>query len=482
MTLGGIPSSPLYTDFYQLTMAQGYFVTGRHRQPAAFDLHFRTNPFKGGFLIAAGIDSALEYLTRFRFQAAEIAYLERQGFRKDFLKYLRNLKLTLSVDGVREGETVFAHEPLVRVTGPLLECQIAETLMINAVHFSSLVATKAARIVRAARGRPVMDFGLRRAQGPAGLLASRAAYIGGVTATSNVLAGQLYDLPVVGTQAHSWIQAAGGEEKAFLEFADLYREKSVLLIDTYNTLKSGMPHLLKVLPKLARRGIRIRGVRIDSGDLAYLSKRVRAQLDEAGFPEVQIVASGQLDEYIIESLLNQDAKIDGFGVGTKLATSYDEPALDMVYKLSMIGGRPELKISDSLAKMNEPGLKKLWRYFDESGEFLLDAIVLENEKNIRQVLHPYYHHAATPVRGLSWESLMQPMMRAGRRIRKLVSAKEARAYTAGRLERLPEEHKRFYFPHVYRVGVSEKLFQLKERLIARRIGVSAAKDAARERL
>lgn len=469
-TAAGIPVSPLYTDLYQWTMAQGYFVRGLHRAPASFDLHFRNNPFKGGFVIATGMEAAADYLAGFRFRADELEYLASLGFRKDFLAYLRRLRLQIDIHAVREGEVVFPHEPLARVTGPLLECQLAETLMINVTHFSSLVATKASRMVRAAQGRPLVDFGLRRAQGPAGMLASRAAYIGGASATSNVLAGQRYGLPVVGTQAHSWIQAIGDEARAFRDFARLYRENTVLLIDTYNTLKSGVPNLLKVLPGLQREGIRIRGVRIDSGDLAYLSKRVRAQLDEAGFADVQILASGQLDEYIIESLLNQEARIDGFGVGTKLATSYDEPALDMVYKLSMVRGRAEIKISDSLTKMNEPGLKKVWRYLDQDGNFLLDAIVLESEKRARQVLHPYYHHAATPVRGVAWEDLMVPLMRRGRLARRPVSAREARDYTASRLARLPEEHKRFYFPHIYRVGVSEKLFQLKERLIARRTG------------
>ncbi|HTL47242.1 MAG TPA: nicotinate phosphoribosyltransferase [Verrucomicrobiae bacterium] len=475
-----IPHSPLYTDLYQFTMAQGYFFTRRHLQPAVFDLHFRNNPFEGGFVIASGIEEAADYFSDFRFHPGDLEYLRAQGFKKEFLSYLKGMRLRLDVEAVREGEVVFPHEPLMRVHGPLLESQLAETVLINLVHFSSLVATKASRIVRAARGRTVIDFGLRRAQGPAGFQASRAAYVGGVHATSNVLAAKTYGLPVSGTQAHSWIQAVGDEKQSFLDFGRLYRDQAVVLIDTYNTLKSGLPHLLEALEVLRREGIEIKGVRIDSGDLAYLSKRVRAQLDNAGFPKVQIFASGQLDEYIIESLLNQDAKIDGFGVGTKLATSYDEPALDMVYKLARIRDKPEIKISDSLTKMNEPGLKQVRRFYSEEGSFLLDAILLEGEKEVPQILHPFYQLANTPVRGLRHERLLQPLIRKGKRVRPKPAAAEARRYAQERLALLPEEHKRFYYPHIYRVGVSQKLFQLKERLIAGRLGVREKKAISRK--
>ena len=462
--------SPLYTDLYQLTMSQAYFLTGRHRQKAVFDLHYRSNPFKGGYLIATGMREVAELLSEFRFSFDDLSYLKKQGFQKSFLDYLKTFRFRLDMEAVAEGEVVFPHEPIVRVEGSLVDCQLAETILINMTHFSSLVATKASRIVQAARGRSVLDFGLRRAQGLAGISSARAAYIGGVDGTSNAYSAKRYGIPVFGTQAHSWIQAVRDEKKSFLEFSRIHGRDTVLLIDTYSTLESGMPNLLAALKTLRREGIEIKGVRIDSGDLAYLSKRVRAQLDQSGFPNVKIFVSGSLDEYIIESLLSQDAKIDGVGVGTKLSTSYDEPALDMVYKLASIDGHSEIKISDSLTKMNEPGRKKVHRYVSHSGEFLLDAILLASEKSITEVYHPFYQLASTSVKGLSWESLLKPLMRSGRVVSEDVSVSSARMYAASRLALLPPEHKRFYYPHIYRVGVSGKLFQLKEKLIAQRLG------------
>ncbi|MDP3919879.1 MAG: nicotinate phosphoribosyltransferase [Candidatus Omnitrophota bacterium] len=460
--------TPLYTDLYQLTMAQGYFLTGRHRQHAVFDLFFRSNPFKGGYLLAVGMDEALRVLSGLRFQRQDLAYLKRLGFAPSFLTYLERFRFRLSAESVIEGEVVFPREPLLRVEGSLLECQLAETLLINFVHFPSLVATKASRIVRAAEGRSVLEFGLRRAQGLAGIAASRAAYIGGVDGTSNVMCGQIYGVPVFGTQAHSWIQAIRDEKKAFLEFSRIQREKTVLLIDTYNTLKSGLPHLLQTLQILRREGIAIRGVRIDSGDLAYLSKKLRAALDEAGYPEILIFASGSLDEYIIESLLKQNARIDGFGVGTKLSTAYDEPALDMVYKLCMIEGHSEIKISDNLEKMNEPGRKRTWRFYSDSKQFLLDAIGMEDESKPGKVIHPFFEYATTPVRGLKGEVLLRQVMKNGKFLLKGQGVEQARAYARERLALLPDEHKRFYYPHTYRVGITQKLFRMKEKLFAKR--------------
>lgn len=461
--------SPLYTDLYQLTMAQGYFLTGLYRQKAVFDLTYRTNPFRGGYLIVNGIDEAVECLANLHFGKDDLEFLASQGFHKSFLRYLKNFRFRLDMDGVAEGEIVFPHEPLLRVQGSLPECQMAETLLINLVHFPSLVATKASRIIRAAEGRTVIEFGLRRAQGLAGLQSSRAAFIGGADGTSNTYAGKLYDIPVFGTQAHSWIQAFRDEEKSFLAFSRIHRERTVLLIDTYNTLQSGLPHLLSALKKLRREKIEIRGVRIDSGDLAYLSKKVRQCLDREGFAAVKIFVSGQLDEYIIESLLKQGAKIDGFGVGTKLATSYDEPALDMVYKLAMVNGFSEIKITDSMLKMNEPGLKKVWRYVGDEGEFLLDAIVLEKEKKINEVFHPFFSLARTPVERHTCRELFGPVMRRGKLVRSPRRVREIRDDVLKRLARLPEEHKRFYYPHIYRVGVSRQLFNLKQRLITERM-------------
>ncbi|HOW58579.1 MAG TPA: nicotinate phosphoribosyltransferase [Candidatus Omnitrophota bacterium] len=462
--------SPLYTDFYQLTMAEGYFLTGLFRQKAVFDLYYRKNPFQGGYLIAAGMDEAVRLLSKFRFTKSDLNYLKEHGFKQSFLNYLKTFRFGLNVQSVREGEIVFPHEPLMRIEGSILEAQLVETLLINFVHFSSLVATKASRIVQAASGRKVVEFGLRRAQGLAGIMASRAAYIGGVDGTSNVLAAKTYDLPIFGTQAHSWIQAFRNEEKSFWEYARIHKEKTVLLIDTYSTLQSGLPHLIRCLKRLRKKQIEIHGVRLDSGDLAYLSKEVRRVLDVEGFPRVQIFASGQLDEYIIESLLKQKASLNGFGVGTKLVTAYDEPALDMVYKLSEINCQPEIKISDTLSKMNEPGKKKVFRFFAKDGQFFLDGIALEHEKTPPKLIHPFNSMAHTKTKGLKAEPLFHALMKKGKVVAGKVPVREIREYAKKRLVLLPEEHKRFFYPHIYRVGVSKKLFDLKEKMILKRLG------------
>jgi len=460
--------SPLYTDLYQLRMAQGYFLTRRHHQKAVFDLFYRSNPFKGGYVIAAGIDEVAQCLSGFCFKKDDLEYLEENGFQKSFLNYLRTFRFRFDMESVLEGEVVFPREPILRAQGTLLECQLAETILINMIHFPSLVATKASRVVRAAEGRSVIDFGLRRAQGLASLSASRAAYIGGTDGTSNVLVGKMYGVPIFGTQAHSWIQSFRDEERAFLEFARIYKNDTNLLIDTYSTLKSGLPHLIRAAKKLRKEGIEIQGVRLDSGDLAYLSKKVRQALDQEGFGKIQIIVSGNLDEYLVESLLKQNAKIDGFGVGTKLVTSYDEPALDMVYKLSTIDGHSEIKISDSLEKMNEPGTKKVWRFLGEGGEFLLDSVLLDSERKLQEVFHPFYKFANTPVSSLRHENLFTPLMKRGKIVRRSAPIAEIRAFAKQRLSQLPEEHKRFYYPHIYRVGISPKLFRLKEGLISKR--------------
>ncbi len=460
--------SPLYTDLYQLKMAQGYFLTRRHHQRAVFDLFYRSNPFKGGYCIAAGINEAAQCLSEFRFKKDDLDYLKENGFQRPFLNYLKTFRFQFNAESVLEGEVIFPREPILRVEGTLLECQLAETVLINLIHFPSLVATKASRVARAAEGRSVIDFGLRRAQGLASLAASRAAYIGGTDGTSNVLVGKIYGVPIFGTQAHSWIQAFRDEEKAFLEFARIYKNNTNLLIDTYSTLKSGLPHLIRAAKKLRKEGIEIRGVRLDSGDLAYLSKKVREGLDQEGFRKIQIIVSGNLDEYLVESLLKQGAPIDGFGVGTKLITSYDEPALDMVYKLCTIDGKSEIKISDSLEKMNEPGRKKVWRFTGAGGEFLLDSVLLEEERKLKEVFHPFYKFANTPVAKLRHEALFSPLVKRGKVVRKFSAISEIRAYAKSRLAQLPEEHKRFYYPHIYRVGISPRLFRLKEKLIKKR--------------
>src|SRR6185503_2642268 len=341
---------------------------------------FRDNPFKGGYVVFAGLADLLEVLEGLSFGKEDLEYLREQGFQQTFLDYLKNFRFKGKIYSVREGEIVFPLEPIIRVEGTFLETQLIETLLLNFINFESLIATKASRMVQAAQSRKVVDFGLRRAQGLAGIQASRAAMIGGVTATSNVYSSFLYSLSPSGTQAHSWIQSFPDELTAFRKFVEIYPERSTLLVDTYNTLKSGLPNAIIVAKEMESKGHRLSGIRLDSGDLAYLSKRARIMLDEADLHYVKIVASNQLDEGIIKSLLDQNAPINVFGVCTSLLTGQDTPALDGVYKLSFYDGQPRLKISENLAKTSLPGVKKIIRYTDPEGFFYGDGILLEDEK------------------------------------------------------------------------------------------------------
>lgn len=457
----------LYTDLYELTMAQGYFLSGRAHRPAAFEYFFRTNPFNGGYVIFAGLGDLVEILQELRFSADDLDYLHRQGFRAEFLDYLRTFRFRGTLWSVCEGEVVFPREPIVRIEGGLLETQLVETLVLNILNFASLIATKAMRIRWVARERFVADFGLRRAQGWGGMLASKAAYIGGVDATSNVAAGMLYDIPITGTQAHSWIQSFGDEEEAFRTFAHLYPDRCVLLVDTYHTLESGLPNAIRVAHELEARGYRLLGIRIDSGDLAALSKRARQLLDEAGLAYVRIFTSNQLDEYLIRSLLEQGAPIDGFGVGTRLVTAYDCPALDGVYKLVEVDGRPTLKVSDDFTKILLPGRKQLFRYYHpDEGTFAADGIALaEEEAPTDELLHPFFPLQRIPVDGLSAEPLLQPILERGQLRQPLPPIAEVRSYARRRFQLLPEVHKRLENPHIYPVGISRRLLELRDRLV-----------------
>src|SRR5579859_839997 len=357
--------SGLYTDLYELTMGQGYFLSGMAETPAGFDYFFRETPFKGGYVLFAGLNNLLEALEELSFGEDDLKYLKDLGFQAPFLEYLRKFKFKGRLYSVREGEVIFPLEPVVRVEGTLFETQFIETLLLNFLNFESLIATKASRMVLAARGRRVVDFGLRRAQGLAGTQASRAAVIGGVDATSNVFASLLFSLAPSGTQAHSWIQSFPDELTAFRRYAEIYPDNCIFLADTYNTLKSGIPNAITVAKELEQKGKKLIGVRLDSGDLAYLSKRSREMLDLAGLHYVKIVASNQLDEHIVKSLLDQGAPINSFGIGTNLVTGQDSPALDGVYKLSLLDGNPRLKISENVSKTSLPGLKKVVRYTDK---------------------------------------------------------------------------------------------------------------------
>jgi nicotinate phosphoribosyltransferase len=454
----------LYTDFYELTMAQGYVLSGKDKIPACFDYFFRENPFKGGFTVFAGLDDLLQVLEDYCFEPEDLDYLKGLGFEKAFLDHLKDFRFRGKVYSVREGEVVFPLETVLRVHGTLLETQLIETLILNFLNFESLIATKAARMVLAAEGRKVVDFGFRRSQGLGGIQASRAAYIGGVTATSNVFSAHRFGLSPSGTQAHSWIQSFPDELSAFRRFTEIYPERCTLLVDTYNTLDSGVPNAILVAKELEAKGHRLSGIRLDSGDLAYLSKHARGMLDAAGLHYVKIVASNQLDEYLIRSLLDQHAPINVFGVGTSLLTGQDQPALDGVYKLGHLGDRPTLKISENLSKTSLPGVKKVVRYTDPEGFFYADGILLEEEKAVETIYHPSSPDKKSRVAHCFPEGLLFKVMEEGRVLTQM-SVKESAAYAKERLSKLSPERKRFENPHTYKVGISPKLMALRDDLL-----------------
>jgi nicotinate phosphoribosyltransferase len=455
----------LYTDLYELTMAQGYFLSGRHEQTATFDYFFRSLPFDGGFVIFAGLSDLLQIIKDFKFHEDEIDYLRSQGFKEEFLTYLKDFELKVTIHSVNEGEVVFPNEPILRVDGNLVETQILETILLNTLNFSSLIATKAARIKQAAGENPVVDFGLRRSQGLGGLQASKAAMIGGFQGTSNVLAGMQNDIPVNGTMAHSWIQSFEDELTAFRTYAQHYPDSSILLVDTYSTLKYGVPNAIKVAKELEEKGHRLVGIRLDSGDLAYFARKSREMLDKAGLEYVKIAVSNQLDEYLIKSLFDQGAPIDMFGVGTKLVTAFDDPALDGVYKLSSINGQPTLKISENEEKITLPDAKKVIRYYNQDGSFHSDGIALANEKTPEVIYHPYISHRSANVGHLKSEELQKKVVENGKVIIEKPRLTESADYAKSRLKKLNDEHKRFDNPHVYKVGLSNNLRELKIELL-----------------
>jgi nicotinate phosphoribosyltransferase len=454
----------LYTDYYELTMAQGYFWAGRQDEEATFDYFFREIPFKGGYVIFAGIADLLKTLQNFRFHEDEITYLAKQGFRKEFLNYLSDFELTADIYAATEGEIVFPHEPVVRIEGNIIEAQILETLLLNILNFESLIATKASRMKYAAEDRKVLDFGLRRAQGYGGIQASKAAYIGGVEATSNVYSSFRDDIPASGTMAHSWIQSFEDELTAFRKYAEYYPDDCILLVDTYDTLNNGIPNAIKVGRELEEKGYKLKGIRLDSGDLAYFSRQARKQLDEAGLQYVKIAVSNQLDERLIKSLISQDAPIDLFGVGTRLVTGQDSPALDGVYKLASVNDEPKLKISENIEKITLPGRKKVIRYSGDDGTFYGDGIVLEEEENVETIYHPYYPAKHSTVTTFNEEYLLSKVMQDGNLTIDIPTPKESASYAQQRLAKLIPEHKRFDNPHIYKVGISKKLMDLRDDL------------------
>lgn len=466
-------NSALQTDLYQLTMAAAYFHSGKAEQESVFHLFFRRLPFSGGYAIAAGLENALQWLEDFRFEKDDLEYLAtlktKNGddlFSKEFLSYLGDLRLHLDVDAIPEGTLVFPQQPLLRVQGPILQAQLVETALLNLINFQTLIATKAARICHAAAGAPVLEFGYRRAQGPdGGLSASRAAYIGGCSSTSNVLAGKKYGIPVSGTHAHSWVMSFDDEQEAFDRYAEAMPDNSILLVDTYNTL-DGIRKAIHTAEQLRRSGHQLTGIRLDSGDLAWLSQQARRMFDEAGFPEVKIVASNDLNEELIESLRYQGACIDYYGVGTQLAASAGQPALGGVYKLTAIKQengtwKPRVKVSEQRIKSTIPGRLQV-RRFRSDERFIGDGIFdLDHPTSEPYVLvdpmDPLRQKAIPS--GTEYEDLLHPVLRDGQRTQSPVALSAIRSRAAEQLQHLHPGILRTKNPHFYPAGLMKTLYQ-----------------------
>lgn len=464
MSFSTVPGT--YTDMYQLTMAQVYFNNQRQHEPAVFDYFFRKLPFGGGYAISAGLSDLLTMLEQLCFLPRDLDYLHTQGFHPDFLHYLSQFRFQGNLDAVQEGDIVFPTMPIIRIKANLIEAQIIETLLLNVINFQTLIASKARRMRLASEKRNLFEFGLRRAQGLGGYHASRAAMIGGFNATSNVLTGEEYQSPIAGTMAHSFVQSHATELEAFHSFARVWPDRCVLLVDTYNTLKSGLPNAIQVARALQQQGFKLQGIRIDSGDLAYLSIQARKMLDFAGFPNVKITASNQLDEHVIKSLLEQGAPIDSFGVGTQLVTGHPDGALDGVYKLAKIKDKPCIKLSDASSKTTLPDNKQVWRIIDANQQFLgADVIGLTTENKPRCMHHPFEPGRSLDLTKYPMEPLLYPMMIDGKRLKPPQSLTEIAEWSQARLSRLPQEYQRFSNPHHYKVGLSTQLKKLRDALI-----------------
>jgi nicotinate phosphoribosyltransferase len=472
-----MPVSALLTDLYELTMLSGYLELGLHQTPAAFDLYFRECPFQGGYAVMAGLEPALEHLENLRFAEEDLDYLESLGrFRGAFIAYLSAFRFHGKVTAAPEGTPVFPHEPLLTVEGRLAEAQFVETLLLNTICFQTLLATKSARVVRAAAGGRVIEFGLRRAQGSdGGLSAARAAGVGGVLTTSNLLAGKCFDLEVAGTHAHSWVMAFPSELESFRAYARSFPDSCVLLVDTYDTLASGVPNAIAIARELRETGHRLHGIRLDSGDLAYLSREARRMLDEAGFQDVKILASNELDEHVIESVRAGGGCVDLYGVGTKLVTAAGPGggALGGVYKLVQIDSTPKLKVSSDLAKSTIPARKRLYRAVRPDGSYELDVMALEEEKvdpgdDVFDPEQPFQHTRIPADARL--EDVRSVVMEHGKRTRGPVPLPTLAKRTHAELARLPDGCLRFIHPHRYRVALSARLHELRLGLIERARG------------
>lgn len=471
----------LLTDLYELTMMQGYFRNKTQNETVIFDAFYRNNPGDGGYAIACGLEQVIQYVQELHFSQEDIAYLRSLHiFEEDFLAYLADFHFSGDIYAIPEGTVIFPREPLVKVVAPIMEAQLMETAILNIINHQSLIATKAARVCHAARGDGIMEFGLRRAQGPdAGTYGARAAVIGGCIGTSNVLCGQLFDVPVKGTHAHSWIMSFPDEYSAFKAYADMYPNACILLVDTYETLKSGVPNAIKVFTEMREAGIPLTfyGIRLDSGDLAYLSKKARKMLDDAGFPDAVISASNDLDEFLIDSLKEQGAAITSWGVGTNLITSKDCPSFGGVYKLAAIQAPdgsfiPKIKLSENSEKITNPGNKKIYRIYEkESGKIKADLICLEEEayeeNRDLMLFDPLEPWKKTLLKAGTYtlRELMVPVFVKGNCVYTSPKTMEIRDYCLKEQDTLWEETRRLVNPHKVYVDLSDKLYQTKINLL-----------------
>lgn len=468
----------MLVDFYEFTMANGYFVNGYKDKIAYFDMFFRRVPDDGGFAIMAGLEQLIDYLENLSFDDEDIEYLRKKGiFDDEFLKYLKNFKFTCDIWAVKEGTPIFPGEPIVTVRGPVIEAQFVETMILLTINHQSLVATKANRIVRAAEGRAVMEFGSRRAQGYHGaIFGARAAYIAGCAGTACAISDRDCGIPALGTMAHSWVQLFDSEYEAFRAYAETYPDNCILLIDTYNVLKSGIVNAIKVFNEvIVPKGFRPKGVRIDSGDLTYLSKKVRKMLDEAGFEDCKITASNSLDEYIIRDTLIQGAKIDLFGVGERLITSKSEPVFGGVYKLCAIEGEngaiiPKIKISENVGKITNPSFKQLYRLYEKStNKAIADVLTLFDEEidesKPYEIFDPEHTWKRRIIKDFKVEKLLTPIFKKGKKVYENPNVHQIKQFCAEQVDRLWDEVKRFENPHKYYVDLSQKLWNIKNELL-----------------
>lgn len=471
----------LMTDLYELTMMQGYFKNKGRNEVVVFDAFYRKNPCDGGYAIAAGLEQVIRYIQELHFDSQDIQYLASLGiFQEDFLEYLKTFRFSGDIYAIPEGTVMFPREPVIKVIAPIMEAQLVETAILNIINHQSLIATKAARVCYAARGDGIMEFGLRRAQGPdAGTYGARAAVIGGCIGTSNVLCGQLFGVPVKGTHAHSWIMSFPDEYAAFKTYARMYPDACILLVDTYDTLKSGVPNAIRVFEEMREEGIPLGyyGIRLDSGDLAYLSKMARKMLDEAGFPDAVISASNDLDEYLIDSLKVQGAAITSWGVGTNLITSKDNPSFGGVYKLAAVRGEdgtfvPKIKLSENSEKVTNPGDKKIYRIYEKAtGKLKADLICLAEEEYREdeelELFDPQEPWKRTRLQAGTYRlrPLMEPIFQNGQCCYESPKVMDIRAYCQRELDTLWEETKRLVNPQKVYVDLSQKLYDTKIMLL-----------------